>query len=923
MANTETKTRTTSIKLALSLGGLAVAALALAVVQFSGGRILKQPARSTAITCPTVTDAPSVLAIRDPEKDSLQIALADGASREIAQLVRQGRFTITDAQTRTRLGELVAKRKQALIATIVANPSQALQATLAPNEAGVLEQSTKNCLERQTSVEGNLQVTHADFDDGSSANEYTIMTDAGEKLLLYPTNLSHNLHSGMQIRVSGLRLDNHLLVDDSNDDALSTPFSGQQGIEIIRDTVAAVTGEQKLLVLYFDFNDTTPLPTCPGGPPCLDQNTIYDQLMNPNLSSTNVFLQEASFGPPPPGVWLNGVNNPLAGQGKPGDIYPVTGAPYELPISRSCGLSTVVQAAMNRAEAVEGEAAIDFTRYTHVMAIGPMLNCGASGMAYVGTAPTQTPDGVVTLGINWIARISALQKIMSHELGHNFGNGHAAWWDCGNAPLIGTCTRDEYGDNYDAMGSRSAHFNAYHKEIPGWLTAGPAATHEILTVTQQTGVYELSPIETNVPGLKALKIPRHASLEAYLYVEYRQPIGFDTAFPANLFEGGLLHLRISSRPYYSDLFDPTASTSEPANVNAPTLPVGFVHPDTGEPGFVDPVSGTRVRVLANNRDLAHPENSRLRVEVTLGTDFQAPNVAITQPAVDATVSGAVDVRATVTDNAEVDRVEFSVSGGGFSQIATVTDPISGDVYGATLDTSRLPNGTANVYVRAWDGVGNERAVGRRVFIANIDNQSPSVMITAPTNGAIVTTNPVPFAADASDVVGIWKVEFYLGSATTPFLVDTSSPFSGSLYVAPGTIMLRARAYDFVGNTAEHAVTFTLPDTAPPQVYITAPSPGTTISGITNFRIGAFDNVGVTWIELYREGRSRPIFGRPPQVQSTVIAVDTRTLQDGNTVFYAKAYDAARNSRESQRITLNVTNTEEPPPRPIPPEEWVP
>lgn len=916
----ETKIKTTSTKLALSLGGLAVAALALAVVQFSGGKILKQPTRSTAITCPTVTDAPSALAIRDPEKDTLQIALADGASREMAQLIRQERFTITDAQTRTRLGELVTKRKQALIAVMVANPSQALQAALAPNEAAILEQSTKNCLERQTSVEGSLQVTHVDFEDGTSSTESTLTTADGTTYTLAVARPSHGLRSGQTVRASGLLLDSTLLVDDSNDDALSTPFSGQQGIEIIRDTAAAVTGEQKLLVLYFDFNDTTPLPTCPGEPPCLDQNTIYDQLMNPNRSSTNVFLQEASFGPPPAGVWLNGVNNPLAGQGKSGDIYPVTGAPYELPISRSCELSTVVQAAMNRAEAVEGEAAIDFTRYTHVMAVGPMLNCGASGMAYVGTGPTQTPDGVVTLGINWIARISALQKIMSHELGHNFGNGHAAWWDCGNAPLIGTCTREEYGDIYDAMGSRSAHFNAYHKEIPGWLTAGPGATHEILTVTQQTGVYELSPIETNAPGLKALKIPRHESLEAYLYVEYRQPIGFDAAFPANLFEGGSLHLRISSRPYYSDLFDPTASTSEPANVNAPTLPVGFVHPDTGEPGFVDPVSGTRVRVLANNRDLAHPENSRLRVEVTLGTDFQAPSVNITQPAVDATVSGAVDIRATVTDNAEVDRVEFSISGNGFSQVATVTDPISGDVYGATLDTSRLPNGTANVYVRAWDGVGNERVWGRRVFIANIDTQSPSVMITAPTNGAIVTTNPVPFTADASDAVGIWKVEFYQNNATTPFLVDTSSPFGGSAYMAAGTITLRARAYDFVGNTAEHSVTFTLPDTAPPMVYITAPSPGTTISGITNFRIGSYDNVGVTWIELYREGRSFPIIGRAPEGQNTVIAVDTRTLQDGNTVFYAKAYDAAGNSRESQRITLNVTNTE---PKPIPPEEWIP
>ncbi len=933
MPLTETQS-TTRTKLALSLGGLGVVFLVFAVVQFSGGSIFKPPTRSTVIACPTITDAPSVLAIRDPEKDALQIALADGTSREIAQLVRQKHLSLTDPRLGVRLGELATRRKQALIATMVANPSEALRTTLAPHEAGVLERSTKNCLERQTSVEGSLQVTHADFDDGSSANEYAVITNADEKILLYPSNLSHDLQTGMQIRATGLRLDSHLLVDDSNDVTLSTPFSSQQGIEVVSDVTMQTAGEQRLLVLIANFTDTPQ--------PVATRSEIQQLLYDPATRSTDQYFREASYGT----LWFNGVNNPQAGSGLPGDVYgDVIGNWLPLGRNADCYVEAIITAAMNAAETSLGENAIDFTRYQYIMVIAPIRDpCGFSGIA-MGQATITTPDGPVSLRRSLVASThqALYNYTAAHELGHNIGLQHATAFYCGPRPysMIDTdCRTIEYGGFPSVMGSSSSHghLDAVHKEHLGWLGAPGVLPHEIFTVENQTGRYTLRPMSSSQPGLKALRMQRTTT--GYLYVEYRQPLGFDDELPTipylyNVYDGAILHLRnVPSSMQYSDLLYAEASSQtvlreEPWGFldaeRVTALTPGYVHPDLQERGFLDPATGTRVEVVSNTVDAVNPDNSRLVVDVTLGAgaDFEAPNVTITQPAADTTVSGAVDIRATVTDNREIDQVEFSISAGGFSQSATVTGPINGDVYGVTIDTSHLPNGTANVYVRAWDGVGNERALGNRVFIANTDTQPPSVTITAPTDGAIVTNNPVPFAADASDAVGIWKVEFYQENFPTPFLVDASSPFGGSLYVTPGTITLRARAYDFVGNTTEHAITFTVPDTTPPVVYITFPIPGTTISGITNFRIGAYDSVGVIWIELYREGRNFPIVGRAPDAQSTIIPVDTRTLQNGNVVFFAKAYDAARNSQESYRITLNVTNTEPPPPKPIPPDEWVP
>ncbi|HSX52920.1 MAG TPA: Ig-like domain-containing protein [Patescibacteria group bacterium] len=76
---------------------------------------------------------------------------------------------------------------------------------------------------------------------------------------------------------------------------------------------------------------------------------------------------------------------------------------------------------------------------------------------------------------------------------------------------------------------------------------------------------------------------------------------------------------------------------------------------------------------------------------------------------------------------------------------------------------------------------------------------PAVNITAPANGATLTSSPVTISANATDDIGVTKVEFYDGS--TLLNTDTTSPytFSWNSSTLSGSQTLTAKAYDTGGH----------------------------------------------------------------------------------------------------------------------------
>ena len=153
-------------------------------------------------------------------------------------------------------------------------------------------------------------------------------------------------------------------------------------------------------------------------------------------------------------------------------------------------------------------------------------------------------------GVVWLRAI-ALGRVgpLAHEIGHNLTLGHANLFQCSGAPPYDDnysgCTEIEYLDSFDTMGwsELRGHLSGYNRERAGFFVPG-----NVREVTE-SGAYWLAPIETPGADTRVLKIRR--SPAEFLYLEYRQPIGYDANSLGFLpgADGGV-QIR-SNRPPYS------------------------------------------------------------------------------------------------------------------------------------------------------------------------------------------------------------------------------------------------------------------------------------------------------------------------------------------------------------------------------------
>ncbi len=184
-----------------------------------------------------------------------------------------------------------------------------------------------------------------------------------------------------------------------------------------------------------------------------------------------------------------------------------------------------------------------------------------------------------------------------------------------------------------------------------------------------------------------------------------------------------------------------------------------------------------------------------------------PTVSITSPTAGQSVTGTLSYGANAIDNAGVSRVEFRLDG---ALIASdMTAPYSGSIAVPAPGTHTL---TATAYDAA--GLNSSTSVS---FTVPQDtppaNTPPVVSIASPTDGQSVT-GILNYAANATDNLGVARVEFRLNGAL--IANDTAGPFSGSIAApAAGTHTLSATAYDGSGLNTTSAVTFTVPQGGTP------------------------------------------------------------------------------------------------------------
>lgn len=297
-----------------------------------------------------------------------------------------------------------------------------------------------------------------------------------------------------------------------------------------------------------------------------------------NTSSLNGFWREMSYGQ----------------TSATGQVF----GPIALSQDYTCDQSDVLAAAAINA----ADSAVDFTQFTRVALVFPVPSCASySGLSTLGCGSISSPSkGNLTSSKSWFPVLPNASSappvgLYAHELGHGLGLSHSSTDDYSNVPLgplnvPGTTV--EYGDPFSLMGYpyngsgyTTGHYPAEHKSILHWLNPD-GGYQEVVS----SGSFTLKPFESSADP-RALRVLRDPTTSAWLWLEYRQPLGDvdrDLQYLAgsNVFNGALIHYedpRLDSLHTYLLDLNPT---SAPNNFKTAALTPG--HSWSDPHFFADP-----------------------------------------------------------------------------------------------------------------------------------------------------------------------------------------------------------------------------------------------------------------------------------------------------------------------------------------------
>ena len=285
-----------------------------------------------------------------------------------------------------------------------------------------------------------------------------------------------------------------------------------------------------------------------------------------------------------------------------------------------------------------------------------------------------------------------------------------------------------------------------------------------------------------------------------------------------------------------------------------------------------------------------------------------PTAVIIEPASGQTVNGDVLVETLVTDNLEIDKVEFYIN----SQIV-YTDSIAPD-YNYLWDTDSLPDDENYVIsIVAYDEVGNEGpSTAITVHLDNYDNINPSGLIMYPYAGQIISGQQT-ISVLAEDNVGIDSVDFFINNVLVysdfeePYEYDWNTEFE----FEDANHIIGSIVTDIAGNQFEipsiSVFVNNIPnDNVPPTISISNPVSGQTVSGTINFTVNVDDNVGIAQVEFFIDGYSLGIVTEEPYSHLWDTSSNIGAHGDEHALS-AIVIDAAGNTSFSQPILVIVAN----------------
>ena len=203
------------------------------------------------------------------------------------------------------------------------------------------------------------------------------------------------------------------------------------------------------------------------------------------------------------------------------------------------------------------------------------------------------------------------------------------------------------------------------------------------------------------------------------------------------------------------------------------------------------------------------------------------------------------------------------------------------------------------------GSGWDMGAYESTAIRPTDVQAPTVHITSPASGAVVSGEVTITVVATDDQSGIARVEFRVDGALLSS--STAEPYMATWdasVAAAGGHAIQVTAIDKAGNSASasETVTVSAADTTPPTVSIMIPDDGAVVSGTVWFGVGAGDTgSGISRVEFRADGT---LFYTAWGGYMYIADWDSSGAEPGPHTIDVTAYDIAGNSA-SASITVVI------------------
>lgn len=429
------------------------------------------------------------------------------------------------AQLDGQLSKMLRRRKNELLKLMKKNPKLAKKRALSEGAKKKIPEKFKKYVEQKIALRGKVTIFHEDDFERKKSKDSCLLNIREEKKRLrlhLPKGNCENLRS---VKLKGLRIDDDVLVEETQDDPESPPETAE--------TTNRNLGEQKLAVILTRFPD---VPLGDAFAP------VSQELLNAAVfgeeNSVNAFFRENSYGQ-------------TFFTGEVFDFVTVSQATDEYlaldPERDGAWWGYFIQDALDAASAA-GIAVSQYDRFVFLPYLPPTVQLpGPLSRAVIGPASfsvageeREVTAATVYLPLNATEIPLNTFQTFIHELGHNFGGSHARSIFCPQ-PRRGQTDAEpcpaerivenyleppppllllEYGDEVDPMGSGFGHFSAYHKEKFGFLAAGS------ITTVSGGGDFWIDRLETSGAGTDGgIKELRVFSDDGFYSLEYRNPEG--------------------------------------------------------------------------------------------------------------------------------------------------------------------------------------------------------------------------------------------------------------------------------------------------------------------------------------------------------------------------------------------------------------